>query len=584
MERPSGLPDPARFDSLLDLLDDVAQRYGDRTLLSLHTDEGPSLAWTAAELRRRSRLVAWRLRRLGLNPGDRLLTWSPVTPEVPALYFGAMRAGVAVVPLDLRMAPDVVRRIADRAEARWLAIGTGRDAPKPSETGLAGFHTRTVGLLTGDPPHEPASAMDEGGLDADFPPGWEVEVDAWDRPQRSDLFEIVFTSGTTGHPKGVMLTHGNVLATLEASMHVLPPWEHRVVSLLPLSHLFGQVELLLALTVGADLLYIRSRNPRVIFEAIRGHRVTTMLAVPQVLELFWTAIAREVSRQGKARQFELLRSVSRRLPYAVRRLLFRTVHRRLGGGLRLFVSAAAYLPPTLQRAWEDLGVIVMQGYGATECGFATAQSVDDHPVGRVGRPILPSRLRLSPEDSEILVGGPNVFQGYWRDPEATAAALDPDGWYRTGDIGRFDEDGQLVLSGRKKDIIVLPNGMNVFPEDIENALRAAGLRDTVVLETAPGRIEAVVVDPEVPPARPGESPAARGRRPEEEAALRERIDAAVKRANASLSVHQRVEAWRLWPESDFPRTHTLKVKRDAVRAWAVADAPLPVGDEVTTGG
>ena len=579
MERPA-LPDPARFDSLLDLLDEVALRYGDRTLLSLRTDEGTSLAWSGRELRHRSRLVAWRLRRLGLQPGDRLLTWSPVTPEVPALYFGAIRAGVTVVPLDLRMGPEVVGRIADRAEARWLAIGTGRDAPNPREAGLARFQTRTVSLLTGDPAHEPASAMDEGGLDADFPPGWEAEVDAWPSPNRSDLFEIVFTSGTTGHPKGVMLTHGNVLATLEASMHVLPPWELRVVSLLPLSHLFGQVELLLALTVGADLLYIRSRNPRVILEAIREHRVTTVLAVPQVLELFWTAIMREVSRQGKSRQFELLRSVARRLPYAVRRLLFRSIHERLGGGLRLFVSAAAFLPPPLQQAWEDLGVIVMQGYGATECGFATAQSIHDHPPGRVGRPILPSRLRLSSEDGEILVGGPNVFHGYWRDPEATAAALDPDGWYRTGDIGRFDERGQLVLSGRKKDIIVLPNGLNVFPEDIENAPRAAGLRDTVVVETAPGRIEAVVVDPDAPPARPGEQPSARAHTRDEEAALRKRIDAAVKRANASLTVHERVEAWRLWPESDFPRTHTLKVKRDAVRAWAAGESPLPVREEV----
>ncbi len=582
MERPSGRPDPARFDSLLDLLDDAAVGYRDRPVLSLHTDEGRSLAWTADELRHRSRLAAWRLRRLGLKPGDRLLTWSPVTPEVPALYFGAMRAGVAVVPLDLRMAPDVVRRIADRAEARWLAIGTGRDAPKPREAGLAGFQTRTISLLTGDPAHEPASAMDEGGLDADFPVGWDAEVNAWDRPKRSDLFEIVFTSGTTGHPKGVMLTHGNVLATLEASMQVLPPWEHRLVSILPLSHLFGQVELLLALTVGADLLYIRSRNPRVIFEAIREHRVTTMLAVPQILELFWSAITREASRQGKLRQFELLRPVARRLPYALRRFLFRRVHERLGGGLRLFASAAAYLPPTLQQAWEDLGVVVLQGYGATECGFATAQSVEDHPPGRLGRPMPPSRLKLAPADGEILVGGPNVFGGYWRDPAATAEALDADGWYRSGDIGRFDGRGQLVLSGRKKEIIVLPNGLNVFPEDIESALRTAGLRETVVLETAPGRIEAVVLDPDAPPARPGDV-ALRERTAEEEAALHERIEAAIKRANSSLGVHQRVEAWRLWPHSDFPRTHTLKVKRDLVRAWAGADPPLPGGDEAAVG-
>ncbi|MDQ3870180.1 MAG: hypothetical protein M3301_01015, partial [Chloroflexota bacterium] len=149
------------------------------------------------------------------------------------------------------------------------------------------------------------------------------------------------------------------------------------------------------------------------------------------------------------------------------------------------------------------------------------------------------------------------------------------------DIGRLDARGQLVLSGRKKEIIVLPNGLNVFPEDIENALRAAGLRETVVLETAPGRIEAVVADPDAPPARPGDGRPLPERNPEEEAALRRRVEATVKRANASLGVHQRVQAWRLWPETDFPRTHTLKVKRDLVRMWADAHTPLAVGEERT---
>jgi long-chain acyl-CoA synthetase len=181
------------------------------------------------------------------------------------------------------------------------------------------------------------------------------------------------------------------------------------------------------------------------------------------------------------------------------------------------------------------------------------------------------------DDGEILVRGPNVFRGYWHDDAATSAALSSDGWYRTGDIGRFDADGRLILMGRNKDIIVLPNGFNVYPEDIENALRVAGIRDSVVVETRPGRIEAIVLAPDshgLP--QGGDIPAAGPAASGDPALVRDRIDASIKAANQTLAVHQRVAGWRLWPDVDFPRTHTLKVKRDLVRGWAAVEEPLPV--------
>jgi long-chain acyl-CoA synthetase len=375
-----------------------------------------------------------------------------------------------------------------------------------------------------------------------------------------------------------MLTHANVVGTVETAHNAIPPQEHRLVSVLPLSHIMEQAAALFyALSVGADILYVRSRNPRVIFEAIRDHRVTTMLVVPQILDLFWSAITREVEKSGRTRLFDGLRAVARHLPYPARRVLFRSVHAQLGGELNLFVCAAAFLPPALQQQWEDIGVVVLQGYGATECGPASATSRQDHGLGTVGRTIPPVRVRLA-EDGEILVSGPTVFQGYWRDPTATAEAFTADGWYRTGDIARHDEEGHLVLMGRKTDIIVLPNGLNVYPEDIENALRTAGIRDSVVVETRPGRIEAVVLPPGVGVVpRGGDVP---GQGPEglhlDPVVLRDQIEAQVKAANQTLSSQQKVSAWRLWPDVDFPRTHTLKVKRDRIRAWAAVEQPLPV--------
>jgi long-chain acyl-CoA synthetase len=556
------------METLLDILDEAVASFGDRPALSLRRDDGSSESWSFRELDLRSRAVAWRLRALGLQSGERLLTWSPSTPALPAVYFGAMRVGVVVVPLDLRMAPDAIERISDKAEAARLAIGSGRDAPDPRDARLERFPTSVVEDLAASP-------------DADWPDDWADQVAAWTRPTPADLFEIIFTSGTTGNPKGVMLTHANVVATVQTAHNAIPPQDHRLVSLLPLSHLMEQaVALFYALTVGADILYVRSRNPRVIFEAIRDHRVTTMLVVPQVLDLFWSAIEREVDKAGRAATFERLRGIARHLPYGARRLLFRRVHAQLGGGLNLFVCAAAFLPPALQQAWEDVGVVVMQGYGATECGPASVTSKSDHGLGTVGRTVPPVELKLA-DDGEILVKGPTVFGGYWRDEAATAAAFTADGWYRTGDIGRHDEAGHLILMGRIKDIIVLPNGLNVYPEDIENALRTAGVRDSVVIETRPGRIEAVILAPgsAVMPRGgdvPGQGVEALHRDPTE---LAEEIDAAVKKANGSLAQNQRVVAWRLWPDADFPRTHTLKVKRDRIRAWAAVEQPLPIDED-----
>jgi long-chain acyl-CoA synthetase len=277
--------------------------------------------------------------------------------------------------------------------------------------------------------------------------------------------------------------------------------------------------------------------------------------------LFWRAIEREVETSGRATWGAGLRAFARRLPQPLRRWMFRSLHQRLGGEFRLFVSSGAFLPPALQAAWEDIGVTVLQGYGATETGTGSCTTLDDHGYGTVGRVPEGIEMRLAP-DGEIQFRGRTVFDGYWQAPELTAQAFTDDGWYRTGDLGHLDPEGRLILSGRIKDMIVLPNGFNVYPEDIENALRVADLRDAVVVETAPGRIEAVVL------ALDGEDPVA----------TRSRVDAAVKAANRSLGPNQRVAGWRVWPGDDFPRTHTLKIKRDPVRRWAAVDTPLPVSE------
>ena len=221
-----------------------------------------------------------------------------------------------------------------------------------------------------------------------------------------------------------MLTHDNVVASIESFHRIVPPMEHRIVSLLPLSHLLEQaVGLYYALDVGADILYVRSRNPRVIFDALRDHRVTSMVVVPQVLDLFWSAIEREVDKRGRSAS---LRSTARRRPPPA-------VRRRGGccSGASTPSSAgtsgcscrrARSCRPPSSRRWEDLGVTVLQGYGATETGTGTCTTLDDHGPGTVGRAPEGIEMRLA-DDGEIQFRGRTVFSGYWNAPELTAAGL-----------------------------------------------------------------------------------------------------------------------------------------------------------------
>lgn len=534
--------DAAACNSLVDLLDHAVERYGNEPALSEWGDHGFTETWSYVRLQERSLSAAGHLESdLGLEAGDRLLVWGAPSPALVAVIFGAIRVGVVLVPLDLRMSADAIRRIVDNSSARGLAIGDGVTPAAIASAGLQTLPRRDVLSLAGatDTPTRSISAR---------------------AGRREEPFEVIYTSGATGQPKGAVLTHGTILTWVAQINLVIRARRHRIVSVLPLSHIFGQLtELFYAFSVGSHVTYVHSRSPKTIFAAMQATKVTSLVLVPAALDLFWGGLLREVDRRGRRRQFDTLRIVARRLPMRARRILFRVVHAQLGGSLQLIISAAAALPPSLHQAWEDLGITLLEGYGATECGMIACETEADHPTGTVGRPIVAGSVSLSP-DGEVLVGGPGLFSGYWRDDVATRAALGADGLYRTGDYARIDGRGRIVLLGRKKNRIVLPDGMKVYPEDIEAALRAVGARDAVVGETLPGRLEAAVLMP-----APGSTTGSVTASPTE----------LVRCANRVLGTHQRLAGARVWPEPDFLRTHTLKVRREPVTDWLRIAAPTP---------
>jgi long-chain acyl-CoA synthetase len=379
------------------------------------------------------------------------------------------------------------------------------------------------------------------------------------------MAELVFTSGTTGNPKGVILSHGNIVANARMAATAAPPTpQHRVLSILPLSHMFEQTAgLNTPLSGGASLTYVGSLRPDVIFEAMSQNHITNMGCVPQVLQLFRDGIEREARKQGREQQFARAHRVARYLPLPLRRVLFRGVLQRMGGAFEFFVTGGAFLDPELAGWWEMLGVKVLQGYGMTEASpIVSTDTLRERHPGTVGRPLPGVEVRIA-DDGEILVRGANITTGYWRNDHATAEAFEDD-WYKTGDLGELDERHCLRLRGRKKNLIVLANGMNVYPEDVERALLSdRRVKDAVVIGAARGQdvdVHAVLV-------------------------LAKDVAAAeaapiVRAANSHLAPHQAIRGHTLWPDDTFPLTPTLKPKRAEILArlpeLQAAHTPAPV--------
>jgi long-chain acyl-CoA synthetase len=520
------------YRTLAHLLEDVASRYDKRTALQFK----PGLVyqrWSYRRLYDESLRVAALLHERGVAGGDRVVIWGPNSPQWVAVYFACALTGIVAVPIDMRSAPDFVQRVVEQTEPR-LAF-TSRFLP----SGQPGLDLETIWL--------------------EDLPDLSLHMAPFDgkAPDPDDLFEIMFTSGTTGAPKGVMLTHANIMSDLFGSRQYVPgDPDFRLLSVLPLSHMFEQTGgLLLPLTSGACITYQTSMQPSALIRSMQEGRINVMLVVPQLLKMLMDGIEREARRQGREKLFARLQAISLRLPFGLRRRLFQSVHKRLGGALAIFFTGGSALDPDLGRKWAALGVRVIQGYGATE----TSPTISIHPMAdprydSVGLPIPNETVKIA-ADGEILVKGPNVTQGYWRSPDRTAAAFE-DGWYRTGDQGYLDPRGYLHLLGRTKDMIALASGQKVYPEDIE-----------AELTKHPSVVDAVVVGLQRPDG------------PEVHAVLilNDGGDAeeVVGWANQRLADHQQIRGFTLWPEEDFPRTHTLKVRKNLVVDYLLGKAPAP---------
>ena len=520
-------------ETLLDFFADLAAARGE----FLVYDSGfRSHAYTYADVARASRAFAARLHAAGLRKGDTVLFWSENRPEWIVALWGCLLQGVVAVPIDYRASVDFVRRV--RAIVRGRLILTGDDVcfePGASDAGVDVW---------------PLAELE-----------WRDTSRAPDATvTRDDVAEVIFTSGATAEPKGVVITHRNLLANIvpverEVSkyrMYARPFSPIRFLNLLPLSHMFGQsMATFIPPMLGGTTIFIHSFNPNDIVRQIRQRRVSVLVSVPKILDVLREHTLRASPAAADA--------PPGKEHFAWRWWRYRRVHRIFGLKFWAFVVGAAPLDPSLEEFWGRLGFVVVQGYGLTE----TAPIVTlNHPFrasrGSVGKTIAGVEVKIAP-DGEILVRGENVTQGYFNAEQATAEAFE-DGWFRTGDIGEVDADGRLFIRGRKKEMIVTADGLNVFPEDVERAIAVVpGVREAAVVGARQGtneRVHAVLV------LEPGASP-----------------EDVVRQANMHLPDPQKIRGVSVWPGPELPRTEgTRKLKRREIGNWvATGAAPTHTG-------
>ncbi len=557
-------------------------------------------AWSYAKLAHVAFACAQELKGRGVRTGDRVLLWGPNGAEWMAAFWGCLLRGAVAVPMDDGATVEFAGRVARETSARLVIAARDKpllDAAIPvlKLEDLADMERRPGVVVTRRVPGESPGPIAEGLGHPETPAQIQersvhselsrpIYESLADEPlTRGHIAQILFTSGTTAEPRGVVLTHGNFLANLEPLERGIDPyrkyekWMHplRFVSLVPLSHVFGQfMALFVPPLLGATVVVEHSTNPAEIVRTIQRERATALIAVPRMLDGLRAGVLRDLEARREGEEFRREFAAADGEKFLRRAWRFRRIHRRLGWKFWAFICGGAALSGETEEFFKRLGYAVVQGYGMTE----TASLISlNHPFraarGSIGK-VLPGREFRLAEDGEILVRGENVASGYWE--AGTLRPSEQQGWLRTGDVGELDGEGNLRFRGRKKNVIVTPAGLNIYPEDLEAALRKqTGVRDCVVVPIDHGgNAEACAVLLMVDAGRAKARPYKEDGDAERGSYTRDADGAgaghAVENANKSLAEYQRIRSWIVWPEADFPRTATGK-PRIAVIASRAAE-------------
>lgn len=523
------------MQTLVDLLLESRKKYAERPALVIQ-DGLRANVWNYTQLYTKAMAAAGFMRNeLGIKAGERVIIQASNSPQLVACWLGAILAKIIVVPLDKYSTSNFIKQVIKKTDAKAIIFS---EAPVV-EAEIVMISVSSIDL------------------------GYSFKR-LEEKPTPETEVVIMFTSGPTTHPKGVVLTHRNILSNVISTSQIVPhDTQWRLLSILPLSHMFEQTAgLFVPLYLGLCVFYLTSIKPPHIIKALTRYKITTLVIVPKVLSVLMQAIEKQVKEEGKWRLWLVANNLADHLPMSLRRMLFYPVHQRLGGMLDFFICGGATLEPGLQKAWERLGIKVIQGYGATECSPVIASNVYDNRIpGSVGKVMSGVEIRLSNE-AEIQVKGPNVTSGYWQDESSSNAAFTSDGWYKTGDLGQYNEKGYLTILGRINDTIVLQNGLNVFPNDIE-----------VILNDIPEVKKATVIA--LPPVQETVQLLAvviMHKQHHVDENLQNHFHDIARLVNSRLTAHQQISHIHLWEGNQFPVKADGSVDRQAL----LADLQSPI--------
>ncbi|HKO41858.1 MAG TPA: AMP-binding protein [Pyrinomonadaceae bacterium] len=421
------------------------------------------------------RSIAYRLTQAGIGFGDRVALIGENHPNWAMAYLGIIYRGAVVTPMDPAATTQTIAAFLKGSEAKLAFISPSSIDKFRAACELLGNNIPAVALRPLIQPDGLGTFEDWAGT-----PTTQEFLDTQPPAGPEDLAVLIFTSGTTGTPKAVPLTHGNINAESTKVQEVMRISDREVIlSLLPLFHAYSQiVNLWLATIIGARVVYLDELTSTGIERGLKNSGVTTLTGVPRLWYLFHKKIFDAVRAQAAPvrilfRFLLVLNGLLRNLlGLNTGRFFFKKVHQSFGGKLRLAVSAGASFDENVAQDFHRLGFTILQGYGLTETsGAATVTRFEDNKIGSVGKPLNGVEVKIdAPSDEgigEVLIRGPIVMSGYYRNPEANREAFTTDGWFRSGDLGRFDKEGHLYIVGRRKDVVKLPSGKNVFPEDVE---------------------------------------------------------------------------------------------------------------------
>jgi long-chain acyl-CoA synthetase len=538
----------------------VEMQHSAATTVTAHSDGVER--YTYAQLRQMSESVGRWLNQSGVNGGSRCAILAANSPRWLACHLGIIASGNTVVPLDTAFHADQVTKLLLDSGTSYLFVD--QKLRPVAEEAVADISVQIV-LMEGDDPHFPT-------LNQIFRIGPDEFKPAVSTPE--DVACILYTSGTTSDPKGVMLTHDNLRGEMDSVFSFVRFDDtDAILGVLPLFHALAQMaNLLLPLAVGARIVFLESLNTTDLMRALRDRDVTLFCCVPQFFYLIHDKIFHEAMARGAivAKLFNALLAmnrVTRKFGLNLGKLFFRKVHNTLGPKMRYLVTGGSRFDPKIAERFEALGFDILQAYGLTEVtGGSHCTPPGRIVIGSVGPqlPGLESKI-LNPQPpadgdgppvGEIIIRGRTVMKGYYKRPDATAAVIDSEGWFHTGDLGYVDEHGNFFITGRAKEIIVLSSGKNIYPEEIENYyLKSPWIKEICVvgLESRPGepaaeRLHGVVV------------PDLDVLRQKKVVNIREVIRFDIEGISSSLPPTKRILSFDIWQE-DLPRTTTRKLRR-----------------------